>query len=226
MIPDVVHQELLNGERDHPHLRSVLDATSDWIEVRSISRPTEMVVLARYASALVGADGRKNLGESGVLALAEVIPGVAILREAATDADVVVFSPPFEQIARAAELVGPLADKILVDTTNPFNPERTGLVDLAGSSSLAIVARHFPGSRLVKALHSLGVDQARAAREAVGPVVALMAGDDREAMSTVAQLVLDAGLIPVSTGGLDTVKLSEAPGPRFMQVYDVTATAP
>lgn len=95
MIPDVVHQELLNGVRDHPHLRSVLDATSDWIEVRSISRPAEMVVLARYASVLLGADGRKNLGECGVLALAEVIPGVAILddragRRAGTASDVSV----------------------------------------------------------------------------------------------------------------------------------------
>lgn len=95
VIPDVVHQELLDGEQAHPHLRSVLDATSTWIAVRTIASSEEMVALARYSSKLVGSDGRKNLGECGVLALAETMPGVAILddragRRAGTDNHIMV----------------------------------------------------------------------------------------------------------------------------------------
>lgn len=146
------------------------------------------------------------------------------VKDVAAFSDVVVFAPPFEQIEHAAALLGPVTGKVVVDTTNPFNPERTGLVDLGGSTSSAKVADLFQDSFVVKALHNLSVDQASAAITQT-PAVMFIAGDDKEAKETVARLIVDAGLTPFDTGALSTAELSEAPGPLFMNVYGVTALA-
>lgn len=83
VIPDVVHTELLDGVSRHPHLGLVLDATSSWIRVSPIEDTTQLVAFSKYSALLVGSDGKRNLGECGVLALAEALPAVAIIDDAA-----------------------------------------------------------------------------------------------------------------------------------------------
>jgi predicted dinucleotide-binding enzyme len=143
------------------------------------------------------------------------------VEDVAAFSDLVVFAPPFEQIEHAAALLGPMPGKVVIDTTNPFNPERTGLVDLGTGTSSAKVAALFQDSFVVKALHNLSVEQAATA-VTESPAVMFIAGDNTEAKETVARLVVDAGLAPVDTGGLHSAALSEAPGPLFMTVLGVT----
>lgn len=69
VIPDVVEAELRYGAVRNAHQQSVLDA--DWIEVVSLDTPKQLTAFAYYERRLVGTDGR-NVGECGVLALAEV----------------------------------------------------------------------------------------------------------------------------------------------------------
>lgn len=77
LIPDVVAHELRNGCDRHHYLRSVLDAA--WIEQVTLSSPEELAAFVHYERLLVGPD-RRNLGECGVLALAETLPSaVAVL---------------------------------------------------------------------------------------------------------------------------------------------------
>ncbi|SFD27567.1 hypothetical protein [Streptomyces aidingensis] len=77
LIPDVVAEELRNGTGQYHHLRCVLDA--EWIETVTLETPAQLAAFVRYERRLVGPDGR-NLGECGVLALAESRPGaVAVL---------------------------------------------------------------------------------------------------------------------------------------------------
>lgn len=71
LIPDVVAEELRNGTERHHHLRSVLDA--EWIETVSLETSAELAAFAHYERQLVGPGGR-NIGECGVLALAETLP--------------------------------------------------------------------------------------------------------------------------------------------------------
>ncbi|WP_345610015.1 hypothetical protein [Streptomyces sanyensis] len=93
VIPDVVAVELRNGSAQHHQLRSVLEA--DWVETVSLESPTELLAFAEYERRLVGSDGR-NIGECGVLALAETLPNaVAVVDDrvavkAARDRSVVV----------------------------------------------------------------------------------------------------------------------------------------
>lgn len=77
LIPDVVEVELRAGASQHHHLRAVLDA--GWIEIVPVDTAEQLVAFTYYEQRLVGADGR-NLGECGVLALAETTPdSIAII---------------------------------------------------------------------------------------------------------------------------------------------------
>lgn len=71
VIPDVVETELREGLAQYHHLQAVLDAS--WIEVVPLDTDEQLFAFSRYAERLVGANGR-NIGECGVLALAETTP--------------------------------------------------------------------------------------------------------------------------------------------------------
>lgn len=72
LIPDVVVDELRSGAQQHHHLRSVLEA--GWIETVPLTSPSQLSAFVHYERQLVGPD-RRNIGECGVLALAESLPG-------------------------------------------------------------------------------------------------------------------------------------------------------
>lgn len=71
LIPDVVAEELRIGSEQYHHLRSVLEAK--WIETVSLTTPSQLSAFVYYERRLVGPNGR-NVGECGVLALAETLP--------------------------------------------------------------------------------------------------------------------------------------------------------
>ena len=78
-IPDTVQRELLDSVDLHPHLRLVLDA--DWIEMTQVAEVAELAAFSAYSSRLVV--GTKNLGECGVLAVAEVRSWAAVVDDRA-----------------------------------------------------------------------------------------------------------------------------------------------
>jgi predicted nucleic acid-binding protein len=80
-IPVTVRGEIADGVNEHPHLRGVLE--TDWLTLRDIVMPEEQAAFAKCASRLLGDDQRKNLGECGVLALANVHGGIAVLDDGA-----------------------------------------------------------------------------------------------------------------------------------------------
>lgn len=75
LIPDVVRDEISGATHVHPFLNQILDA--DWVKVDRSDDVELLVAHARYASRL--ASGRRNLGECGVLALAEVRRDIAVV---------------------------------------------------------------------------------------------------------------------------------------------------
>lgn len=79
-IPETVQRELAEGSVHHAHLRTVLQA--DWLQVSMLSSGRELAAFGEFAERLVGKDG-KNLGECGVLALARVRGGVAVVDDGA-----------------------------------------------------------------------------------------------------------------------------------------------
>jgi predicted nucleic acid-binding protein len=71
VIPDIVEMELQEGAAQYLHLQAVLDAS--WIDVVPLDTDEQLAAFSHYTERLVGANGR-NVGECGVLALAETTP--------------------------------------------------------------------------------------------------------------------------------------------------------
>src|SRR6266498_2919269 len=75
---------------------------------------------------------------------------VATPQQAVAQADVVLFCPRFEHIEDAAKQIGDIGDMILIDSNNPFNPERSGPAIINPNQTAAsIVANLFPRARYV-----------------------------------------------------------------------------
>jgi 8-hydroxy-5-deazaflavin:NADPH oxidoreductase len=110
-----------------------------------------------------------------------------------------------------------LAGKIVVDITNPVNVETfDSLVVPADSSAAAEIAAALPQSRVLKAFNTTFA--ATLAAGDVGPVTTtvLIAGDDADAKSTLADIVTSGGLNAIDAGALARARELEALG--FLQI--------
>ena len=121
--------------------------------------------------------------------------------------DVILLAVPPSAIPQLGEDYGHLMQgKVVIDLSNP-RVDRDGEISnewLAMGTGLAM-AQYLPGVRLVKAFNILGsrmLEEAHRTGEKIGVTVA---GDDEDAVATVATLVRDAGFDPVIVGTLDRV---------------------
>jgi 8-hydroxy-5-deazaflavin:NADPH oxidoreductase len=102
-----------------------------------------------------------------------------------------------------------LAGKILIDITNPFNADASGLVTTAGNSVSQQIAAAAPeGTHVVKAFNTMfgGV----LAQDK--PVDAFFAGEDAEAKTRVAAFLQSLDMRPLDAGGLEMTHALEWAG--------------
>ena len=119
---------------------------------------------------------------------------------AAPVGDIVILAVLFES---AVEVVGEfgeaLADKIVVDITNPFTPGGIGLAVPHDTSIAQMVAEAAPESTyVVKAFNTLFRDVLASG----GPRDVFMAGDDAKAKASVATFITSLGHRPRDVGDL------------------------
>ena len=115
--------------------------------------------------------------------------------------------------AAAADVVAhygqALAGKILVDITNPFNTDVSGLATAPGDSvSRQITAVAPEGTHVVKAFNSI----LRGVLAEDKPVDAFFAGDSPEAKSSVAAFLESLDMRPLDAGGLEMTTVLEWAG--------------
>jgi predicted dinucleotide-binding enzyme len=102
-----------------------------------------------------------------------------------------------------------LSGKILVDITNPFNADASGLVTTAGNSMSQQIAAIAPrGAHVVKAFNTIfggviGDDK---------PVDVFFASDDTEAKTSVAAFLESMAMRPLDAGGLEMTHALEWAG--------------
>jgi 8-hydroxy-5-deazaflavin:NADPH oxidoreductase len=130
--------------------------------------------------------------------------------EAAAFADVVMLSVPWRAIDDVLAKTGPLAGKVVIDTTNPFGAG--GVEDLGGRSAGRHNAERMPGARIVRAFNTLtaGFQGESAGRAGDERVVLFLSGDDADAKALVSGLIEEIGFAPCDVGGLDE-KVADAP---------------
>ena len=127
---------------------------------------------------------------------------------------------PLAAVPDAARDLAPLlVGKVVIDTGNAYENRdgevaREATKHPAGSAGWA--AAMFPGSRWVKAFNTVYFKVLESEAHRDGDRVGIpLAGDDREALSTVARLVRDAGFDPVIVGPLERGKEFEPDTPPY-----------
>jgi len=132
--------------------------------------------------------------------------------------DIVVLAVPYPAVSTVISQRGAqLADKIVVDITNPLNFETfDSLVVPADGSAAAEIASALPHSRVLKAFNTTFA--ATLAAGTVGPLTTtvLIAGDDADAKSALAGIVTSGGLEVIDAGSLGRARELEALG--FLQL--------
>jgi predicted dinucleotide-binding enzyme len=119
---------------------------------------------------------------------------------AAPAGDIVILAVLFASaVPIVSEYGDALADKIVVDITNPFNADATGLAVPDGTSVAQMIANAAPAStHVVKAFNTLFRDVLAAG----GPLDVFMAGDDAQAKERVSAFITSLGLRPRDAGDL------------------------
>jgi hypothetical protein len=128
--------------------------------------------------------------------------------EAVAGAEVVVVSVPWGALETALAESGPLAGRIVVDTTNQFGP---GPKPADGQTAAAFNAARMPGARYTKSFNTLTAAFQEATAHRTPRVVQWLCGDDAAAKDVVAGLIRDAGYEPVDLGGTAGCAVMEAP---------------
>ncbi|MDR0346038.1 MAG: NAD(P)-binding domain-containing protein [Nocardiopsaceae bacterium] len=148
--------------------------------------------------------------------------------EAAGFGEVVVISVPWSTLPQALEQAGPLAGKIVIDTTNQFGGPP---LPPAGQTAAVFNAARMPGARYTKSFNTLtsAFQAETAGRTGDQRVVQWLCGDDAGAKQVVAGLIEDAGFAPADLGGTAGCAVMEAPrrpGAVYGEEYRAADAAP
>jgi predicted dinucleotide-binding enzyme len=173
--------------------------------------------------ALAGGNAVEVIGRdaSKADALARVIGGATTGTIGAAPAgDIVILAVPYAHAVPLVRQFGQaLSGKVIVDITNPFNPDLTGLVTPEGSSAAQEIAKSAPaGAHVVKAFNTVfGHVLDAYTPEDPRPLDVFIAGDDAEAKARVSLFVQSLALRPLDVGDLTSARWLEATSVLLMR---------
>ena len=135
---------------------------------------------------------------------------VASVKEASWEADIILLAAPYEAQAEvASKMKDVVTGKIIVSMVNPLNEFHDGLLTAPTTSAAEELATLLPHSKVVKAFNTIFTMDFEKLQFAAQALDIFVAGDDDEAVSTVAQLIRDVGLIPLYAGKLSMSRTLE-----------------
>lgn len=158
----------------------------------------------------------------GPESLTELVKGLGpnakavTVEEASRFGEVVLVAIPFRAYPSLAAAA--FQGKIVVDAMN-YYAGRDGPIDLGAQGSSALVARHLPGARVVKAFNTMNFKALGARGDAGAPVdqrlALFVAGDDAAAKHTVADLIQQIGFAAIDVGSLADGRQLEPGSPVY-----------
>jgi NADPH-dependent F420 reductase len=131
------------------------------------------------------------------------------IKDAVEKSDVVVLATPWEAVGEVVFQILGLTGKILIDCTNPIEPNPEWPLS-QGISAAEEIAKRLPGFRVVKAFNTLGAGNLSDVTFGAVHADAFMCGDDAEAKKTVAQLAKEIGFDAIDVGGLRSAEMLES----------------
>jgi len=129
---------------------------------------------------------------------------------AAPAGDIVIVALRYADVVPVVTQYGnALADKVIVDISNPFNADADGLALPADTSIAQEVAKAAPaGARVVKAFNTVFGHVLEKGRT----LDVFIAGDDAQAKARVSEFIASLGLRPLDVGGLTMAHWLEGTG--------------
>ena len=124
------------------------------------------------------------------------------LKDAASQAEVVLLATSWNGAQDALRAAGDLSGKILIDTTNAFKEGMTSLMVGGSTSGGEQVAAWAPGARVVKAFNHIGVGVMANTTFGSEKASLFICGDDAGAKQVVAGLASQLGFDVVDAGAL------------------------
>lgn len=123
--------------------------------------------------------------------------------EAVVGADIVVLAVPGMLVEEITLSLGDLANKIIIDPTNPIEGRAPTLEHAVATSNAEIIQAAAPDADVVKAFNTLNWKTMMDPDESGGPVSIPLAGNSYKAKSKVAKLVEGMDLEPIDVGGIE-----------------------
>jgi predicted dinucleotide-binding enzyme len=133
---------------------------------------------------------------------------LATIADVARGADVVVLATPYAAYKDALAAAGDLSGKILIDVTNPIDPNFSLAVGLT-SSGAEEVAKLAPRAKVYKAMNQVGFEVMANPVFTAGKPVMFVAGDEAAGKKVVLDLVSSLGFEAIDAGELAIARLIE-----------------
>jgi predicted dinucleotide-binding enzyme len=159
----------------------------------------QQVIVADHGPTKGQEFAKTSNGKARAVSVADAIDG----------GDILIFAVYFDAMKGLfAEYRNKLANKIVVDPSNPIAPDGSGGFKKTipqNQSSGQILAALLPaGAKFVKAFGTLGAASLKTgARRSPEPNVLFYASDDQDSGNAVAALIKASGFAPVRVGGVD-----------------------
>jgi predicted dinucleotide-binding enzyme len=130
---------------------------------------------------------------------------------AAPAGDIVILAVPYAAVLDVVKQYGEkLARKLLIDITNPINPDFTGFVTPEDSFGAREIAKAAPSdAEVVKAFNTLFSHVLAAGPVEGHPLDVFIAGDDAQAKARVSAFIESLGLRPMDAGQLPMARTLE-----------------
>lgn len=166
-----------------------------------------LFVNAGHSVTLASRDDDKTKAASQELGQSTASASIA---DAAKTAKIIVLAVPYDAVSDVIDAAGGLADKIIIDITNPMTADFSGLSIGHGTSAAEEIQKRAPQAKVVKAFNTIFAQVLQNGGRAAGrPATVFVAGDDPEARAAVVELAQSAGFEPLETGGLASARYLE-----------------
>ncbi len=128
---------------------------------------------------------------------------IGCAKEASWEADIIILATPYGAEKEVAEKIREVANgKIVISISNPLNGNYDGLVTASDTSAAEELQKLLPNSSVVKAFNTTFAADFSSPVIGGKTVDAMIAGNNNEALETVAELVKTIGFNPVIAGDL------------------------
>ena len=145
---------------------------------------------------------------------------VASIAEAAEQADQIVIAVPYAAFSAVLPEMGELSGKLVIDASNALGMGQGGLMELVSDTSAGEELQAAkPDANVVKAFNTIGFHIVANPAAAGGPVSTMLAGNDAEAKSTVADFARSLGFEVTDVGPLKHARYLEGMSALYLVPY-------